>query len=81
MKTIIALHTGTGNSLYIAKRIPDAEIHRMGDFLSGRYELPEDTERLGIVFPVYCWGLPYPVRRFIRAMFFTYWEKGVTRGG
>ena len=66
MKTIIALHTGTGNSLYIAKRIPDAEIHRMGDFLSGRYELPEDTERLGIVFPVYCWGLPYPVRRFIR---------------
>ena len=66
MKTIIALHAGTGNSLYIAKQIPNAEIHFISEFLSGEYELPEDTERLGIVFPVYCWGLPYPVREFIK---------------
>ncbi len=66
MKTVIALHTGTGNSLYIAKRIPDAEIHFIDEFLSGNYVLPEDTDRLGIIFPVYCWGLPYPVRAFIR---------------
>ena len=58
MNTIIALHTGTGNSLYLAKRIPDAEIHFIDEFLSGSYSLPEDTERLGIIFPVYCWGLP-----------------------
>ncbi len=66
MKTVIALHTGTGNSLYIAKQIPDAEIHFVEEFLSGGYSLPDDTERLGIIFPVYCWGLPYPVRRFVR---------------
>ncbi len=65
MKTIIALHTGTGNSLYAARKIPDAEIHFISEFLSGRYTLPEDTEKLGIVFPVYCWGLPFPVREFI----------------
>ncbi len=65
MNTIIALHTGTGNSLYLAKRIPDAEIHFIDEFLSGSYSLPEDTERLGIIFPVYCWGLPSPVREFI----------------
>ena len=66
MKTVIAVHTGTGNSLYIAKRFKDAEIHFIDEFLSGYYELPEDTDRLGIIFPVYCWGLPYPVRDFIK---------------
>ena len=53
MKTVIALHTGTGNSLYIAKQIPDAEIHFVEEFLSGGYALPDDTERLGIIFPIY----------------------------
>ncbi len=66
MKTVIAVHTGTGNSLYIAKHIPDAEIHFIDEFLTGSYTLPDNTDRLGIVFPVYCWGLPYPVREFIR---------------
>ena len=65
MRTVIALHTGTGNSLCIAKAVPEAEIHFIDEFLSGKYSLPEDTERLGIIFPVYCWGLPWPVREFI----------------
>ena len=66
MKTVIAVHTGTGNSLYIAKQFKNAEIHFIDEFLSGSYDLDDDTDRLGIVFPVYCWGLPYPVREFIR---------------
>ncbi len=65
MRTVIAVHTGTGNSLYLAKKIPGAEIHLIRDFLSGDYVLPDDTDRLGIAFPVYCWGLPWPVREFI----------------
>ena len=65
MSTVIALYTATGNSLYAAKQIPDAEIHFVEEFLSGKYTLPDDTDRLGLVFPVYCWGLPHPIRRFI----------------
>lgn len=66
MKTIIAVHTGTGNTLHIASMIKDAEIHFIDEFLSGKYVLPEDTGRLGIMYPVYSFGIPYIVERFIR---------------
>ncbi len=71
MSTVIALYTGTGNSLYAAKRIAektgeDTVIRFTEDFLSGAYELPVGTDRLGIIFPVYFGGVPCPVRRFIR---------------
>ena len=62
---IIALYTGTGNTLYIAKQFPNAEIHFISEFLSGEFELPEDTEKLGIFFPVYHGGYPYPVELFV----------------
>ena len=64
--SVIAVYSATGNSLSIAKRIKGAEIHFIEEFLDGRYALPESTVRLGIVFPVYCFGLPFPVQRFIR---------------
>ena len=56
MKTIAAVYTGTGNSLYLAKLIPDAEVHLIEEFMDGRYELPADTERLALVFPAYCFS-------------------------
>ena len=65
MKTVIALYTGTGNSLYIASRFKDAEVMFIDEILSGSKTLPEDIESLGIIFPVYCVGVPYPVRRFV----------------
>ena len=65
MKTIAAVYTGTGNSLYLAKLIPDAEVHLIEEFMDGRYEMPADTERLALVFPAYCFSVPYPMRRFI----------------
>lgn len=61
--------TGTGNSLYIARRIAE----RLGDRVLNiaseidgecRYELGDD-ERLGIVCPVYFYGLPTIVEEFI----------------
>lgn len=64
-KFIIALYTGTGNTLYVAKQFPDAEIHFMDEFLTGKYILPEDTEKLGIFFPVYYGSYPYPVQEFV----------------
>ena len=66
VSNVIAVYTATGNSLSIAKHIKNAEIHFVEDFLSGRYTLPESIDKLGIVFPVYCFGIPYPIERFIR---------------
>lgn len=65
MKKIIAVYTGTGNSLYLASKFEDAEIHFVDEFLSSTYVLPESVDCLGIIFPVYCFGIPYPVKRFV----------------
>ena len=64
MKSIIIVCSATGNSLHVAKAL-SGERHFIEEILEGRYEIPEDTERLGIVFPVNCFGLPYSVRRLI----------------
>lgn len=65
-KYIIALYTGTGNTLYIAKQFKGAEIHFISEFLSGEYKLDENTEKLGIFFPVYHGGYPYPIEVFVK---------------
>ncbi len=61
MKRSIAVYTGTGNSLYAAKALGADTITMVEE-----RSLPDDTEALGLVFPVYCWGVPYPMRLFIR---------------
>ncbi len=63
-RTVIALFTGTGNTLYVARFFKDAEIHFIDRILSGSDSLPERIDRLGIMFPVYFAGIPYPVRKF-----------------
>ena len=65
-KFIIALYTGTGNTLYVAKQFKNAEIHFISEFLSGQYVLLDDTETLGIMFPVYNQSYPYPVALFVK---------------
>ena len=64
-KTVICVYSGTGNTLSLAKRFNGAEILDIIRINEGREELPEDTVRLGIFFPVYMGGVPYPVREFI----------------
>ncbi|MDY5931925.1 MAG: EFR1 family ferrodoxin [Candidatus Ornithospirochaeta sp.] len=66
MKTVLAVFSATGNTLRIAKEIKDAEIHFVEEYLNGDIILDQDTERLGILYPVHFSGLPYPVRRFVR---------------
>ena len=66
MNSVVAVYSATGNSLSIAKKIKGAEVHHIEEFIEGRYSLPSDTDKLGIVFPVNCFGLPFPVLRFIR---------------
>ena len=65
MTTAICYFTGTGNTLYLAKRFDDAVLLDITKINEGNAVIPEDTERLGIFFPVYMGGVPYPVRSFI----------------
>ncbi len=66
MKTILYYFTGTGNSLKVAKDIAA----KLGDtrLAAIRKPFPQSfdvsADRIGIVFPVYMWGLPIIVKEF-----------------
>lgn len=66
VNSVVAVYSATGNSLAVAKRIESGEIHMVEEFLDGEYTLDENTERLGLVFPINCFGIPYPIQRFIK---------------
>jgi ferredoxin len=66
VKTVIAVHTGTGNSLFLASKFKDAEILFIDQLISGEKALPEDIDILGIIYPVYCFGIPNPVEVFVK---------------
>jgi len=70
MKGSIFYYTGTGNSLWVARRVAealgDSTVHSMPEWLLNRP--PIDAESVGLVFPVYIWGVPAPVMRFIAAL-------------
>ncbi len=61
--------SGTGNSLAVAKvlaeKLPDAELIPVAEAVNNP---PEAADVIGIVCPVYAWGPPALVARFIRKM-------------
>jgi ferredoxin len=66
MKTKIFYYTGTGNSLWVARKVADrlgnTELFSIPE--SKKENLTTDSEFLGLVFPVYIWGVPAPIIRF-----------------
>lgn len=70
MKTTLFVFTGTGNSLQVAREIGeklgDTQVIMIPQALQSGIDLSAD--RIGIVFPVYMWGMPLIVKRFIDAM-------------
>jgi len=70
---MIFYFTGTGNSLYVAKKIQEAdggELIDMGQALnenSFNYTI-EKGEKVGVVFPVYFWSLPTIVAEFMKKL-------------
>lgn len=68
MKSTICWFSGAGNSKTVAKdlekRLPFDNIISVGDALENS-ELLLDTKVLGLVFPIYFFGPPAQVRRFI----------------
>jgi ferredoxin len=68
MKTEIFYYSGTGNSLAVAKelqaRLPGSRLIPLVALLASDRILA-DAELVGLVFPVYAFGLPAPVREFL----------------
>jgi formate hydrogenlyase subunit 6/NADH:ubiquinone oxidoreductase subunit I len=68
MKTIIYWFSGTGNSLAVAKALAkqcDAELIPMAHAIKNP---PPPAERIGLVFPVYSFGPPALVARFVEKL-------------
>ncbi len=71
MSARIYYFTGTGNSLWaarrIAERLEDTTLTPMVRALA-EGDLEPEEERIGLVFPVYMYRMPHLVRRFIDAL-------------
>ena len=65
MSTVLAVATGTGNSLFAADGIGHDYLFFAEDLLSGKSAFPDDMDRLGIIFPVYCGGIPSAIQHLV----------------
>lgn len=67
MSATIFYYTGTGNSLWVARKVADelgdTELISIPEFEVSGFEGASKT--VGLVFPVYIWGVPAPVIRFV----------------
>jgi ferredoxin len=70
MNTTIYFYTGTGNSLWTARKIADHVDQSELVPLKRNREEPVrcDSGRIGLVFPVHIWGLPPPVIDFVHRL-------------
>ena len=70
MRTTIFYFSGTGNSLKVAQDIAtqlgDTDLVRIQKPFTGKPDV--SAERIGIVFPVYMWGVPLAVKQFARQL-------------
>ena len=68
MKTIIYYFTGTGNSLYVARGLAALLDDSSLTAISSNIDTDLSAPVIGIVFPVYLWGIPKMVAQFIERM-------------
>jgi len=70
MPTELFYYTGTGNSLWVARRLaaalPETRIQSIPTWQKTRPPITADG--VGLVFPVYIWGVSAPIIRFIEAL-------------
>lgn len=70
MKTVIYYFSATGNSLKVAKdlseKLGDTTLVPIPKVMNS--ELDPDADNIGIVYPVYCWGVPQMVTKFIKKL-------------
>jgi len=70
MKTTIYCYTGTGNSLWAARKLSDAlgDTQQIPIKLTGTDINHCLSENIGLIFPVHIWGLPAPVIDFVNRL-------------
>jgi ferredoxin len=70
MGTTIFYYTGTGNSLWVARQVASkldgAELISIPGFKDEKKAINSQT--IGLVFPVYIWGVPAPIIRFAESL-------------
>lgn len=59
--------SGTGNSRYVALSL-GACLAESSRRITDGFQQDEDDDRLGLVFPIYSWGIPKPVLDFINSL-------------
>ncbi|HBE80460.1 MAG TPA: ferredoxin [Firmicutes bacterium] len=87
MSIQIYYFSGTGNSLHVAreleKRIPGTTLIPIIGALKNK-EIATNGEMIGFIFPIYAFGLPSPVEKFLKRVdlnFTSYLFAVATRGG
>lgn len=70
METVIYCCTGTGNSLWTAKKLSELLNNTViVPIASGaRNKIERDTTIIGFIFPVHIWGIPAPVVNFLNRL-------------
>lgn len=65
---MIIFFSGTGNSKLVAKQLAELLHENLHNMECGNTPHLEEGEPIGIVFPVYAWGLPQIVESYLRKM-------------
>jgi ferredoxin len=67
MENTIFFYSGTGNSMWTARKLADKleNTELVPITLTGKGKIHSDAQRIGIIFPVHIWGLPQPVIDFV----------------
>jgi ferredoxin len=70
MKTTIYFYTGTGNSLWTAKKLSGklGNTELIPITLAGEGLIHSDSENIGLIFPVHIWGIPFRVVDFLNRL-------------
>ncbi|MGA2782401.1 MAG: EFR1 family ferrodoxin [Smithella sp.] len=70
MKTTIYYYTGTGNSLWTAKKLSEilGDTELIPITLAGRGLIHSNSENIGLIFPVHIWGIPFRVIDFLNRL-------------
>ena len=70
MKTTIYFYTGTGNSLWTARKLSETlgNTELIPITLAGENPIHSDSENIGLIFPVHIWGIPFRVVDFLNRL-------------
>jgi len=70
MSATIFYYTGTGNSLWVARKVADelgdAELFSIAEYKDENKTI--NSEIVGLVFPVHIWGVPAPMIQFTNTL-------------